>query len=49
MAEAFFEQLIIYICTASRKPFYIKRDPHSRTKIGGRDILAVHENEAMVT
>ena len=28
--------------------FYIERDPHSRTKIGGRDILAVHKNEAMV-
>jgi hypothetical protein len=28
--------------------FYIERDPHSRTRIGGRDILAVHKNEAMV-
>jgi len=27
---------------------YIERDPHSRTEIGGRDILAVHKNEAMV-
>ncbi len=28
--------------------FYIERDPHSRTEIGGRDILAVHKNEAIV-
>ncbi len=26
-------------CTASYKPFYIERDPHSRTEIGERDIL----------
>ena len=28
--------------------FYIERDPHSRTEIGGRDILAVHKNEDTV-
>jgi hypothetical protein len=39
-----------YPCTV-RLPvslFYIERDRHSRTEIGGRDILAVHKNEAMV-
>jgi hypothetical protein len=27
------------MCTASYRPFYIERDPHSRMEIGERDIV----------
>ncbi len=33
-------------CTASYEPFYIERDPRSRTEIGERDTQLVYVNEA---
>ncbi len=53
-AEVAEKSVLIYssiffpICTASYKPFYIERDPHSRTEIVERDTLVVHKNEATV-
>ncbi len=43
-----YKKVEIIYCTASYKPFYIERDPRSRTGIGERDTLVVHRNEATV-